>query len=408
MNYKNDTILNSAFILFVLFLVAACSNPESESNASLPVEKVQNAIKEETYTYEGRPLRVGVIGLVHTHVHWILGRENVGDIEIVGIVEPNRELAKRYGEQHGYPMDLVYNTIEEMVEATKPEAVTAFNTIFDHLEVVEYCAPRGIHVMVEKPLAVNLEHAEKMIVLAKKYNIHLLTNYETSWYGSNLEAYNIIHKEKKIGDIRRIVFHTGHQGPMEIGVNEEFLEWLIDPRLNGGGALTDFGCYGANLATWLMKGASPQTVSCITQQIKPDLYPEVEDEATIILTYPKTQVIIQASWNWSHSRKEMEVYGTTGYVICKNGQDMKLMENESDGAKLLKANPLPKGIHDPFAYLVKVIREKHVIEPFSPSSIENNEMVMQILEVAKHSAETGRTVVWNDYFSHVNPPKTKN
>ena len=193
---------------------------------------------------------------MHTHVHWILGREKVGDIEIVGIVEPNRDLAERYSKQHGYSMDIVYETIEEMVEAQKPEAVTAFNTIYDHLEVVEYCAPRGVHVMVEKPLAVSWDHAQKMAVLAREHNIHLLTNYETSWYGSNFEAYKIIHEEQKIGPIRRLIFYTGHPGPIEIGCNEEFLEWLTDPVLNGGGSLTDFGCYGANLTNWLMKGTS--------------------------------------------------------------------------------------------------------------------------------------------------------
>ncbi len=355
-------------------------------------------LASNSYRQPSKPLRVGVIGLVHTHVHWILGREERGDIEIVGIVEPNRDLAQRYADQHGYSMDIVYNTIEEMVEATQPEAVTAFNRIYDHLEVVEYCAPRGIHVMVEKPLAVSWEHAQKMMALAKKHNIHLLTNYETTWYGSNYQAYQLIHKEKKIGDIRRIVFQTGHPGPAEIGVNEEFLEWLTDPVLNGGGALTDFGCYGANIATWLMQGATPTTVSCITQQIKPDLYPKVEDEATIVLTYPKAQVIIQASWNWSHNRKDMTVYGKTGYVTCHNGTDMEMMESEKDGPKSLKAGPLAEGKDDPFAYLAQVVKNNEAVPPFGLSSLENNMVVMQILEVAKQAAETGKTVKWEEFF----------
>ena len=55
-----------------------------------------------------KPLKIGVAGLTHTHVHWILGRGDIGDIEIVGIAEPNRELAQRYADQHGFSMDLVY------------------------------------------------------------------------------------------------------------------------------------------------------------------------------------------------------------------------------------------------------------------------------------------------------------
>ena len=56
---------------------------------------------------------------------------------------------------------MVYDDLQTMVEKTKPEGVVAFNSIYDHLKTVEVCAPRGIHVMVEKPLAVSGEHAER-------------------------------------------------------------------------------------------------------------------------------------------------------------------------------------------------------------------------------------------------------
>ncbi|WP_020537575.1 Gfo/Idh/MocA family protein [Lewinella cohaerens] len=368
------------FLLTQFSIMAQTTNPVSEPLRSEP------------------PLRVGVIGLVHTHVHWILGREDQGDIEIVGIVEPNRQLAEQYSLQHGYSMDLVYSTIEEMVAAQKPQAVTAFNTIYDHLSVVKYCAPRGIHVMVEKPLAVSWEHAQQMAALAQKHNIHLLTNYETSWYGSNEEAYDLYHEQQAIGDLRHLNFYTGHPGPIEIGCNPEFVEWLIDPVLNGGGALTDFGCYGANLTTWLTQGEVPLTVTCITQKIKPDLYPKVEDEATIIITYPTTQVVIQASWNWSHNRKEMEVYGTHGYIFCKNGTDMIVMKEEAKGPQPHLAEPLSPGLHDPFAYLSQVIQYGYTVNPWDVSALTNNLRVMQILEAAKVSAQTGKTVNWKGFF----------
>lgn len=360
-----------------------------------------NQVSESAKSAPTKSLKVGVIGLVHTHVHWILGREKRGDIEIVGIVEPNKDLASQYARQHGYSMDIVYDTMEEMIDHAKPEAVTAFNTIYGHLEVVEYCAPKGIHVMVEKPLAVNWEHARKMIELAKKHKIHLLTNYETSWYASNYAAYDSIFNSGKIGDIRKIVFRTGHQGPIEIGCNPEFLEWLTDPVLNGGGALTDFGCYGANLTTWLMQGANPISVSCTVQQIKPHMYPKVEDEATIVLTYPNSQVIIQASWNWPYNIKDMKIYGNEGYIFCPNSFDMEVLEKGNKESVEIKAAPLPKRVNDPFALFQQVIQEDFSLPPFSPSSIENNILVMQILEAAKISAKTGSTVLWDDFLETI-------
>jgi predicted dehydrogenase len=337
------------------------------------------------------PVKVGVAGLTHTHVHWILGREKKGDIEIVGIAEPNRELAQRFAKQHGFSMNLVYNTLEEMLDKTKPQAVTAFNTIYGHLDVVKTCAPRGVHVMVEKPLAVSNDHARQMEALAKKHKIHLLTNYETTWYGSNHKAYEMIVKDKAIGDIRKVVVHDGHQGPKEIGVNQEFLDWLTDPVQNGGGALIDFGCYGANLITWLMKGQRPLSVTAVTQQIKPDIYPKVDDEATILLTYPQAQGVIQASWNWPYSRKDMEVYGQTGSVHALDRSNMRIRLKEKEAETPTKAPELPAPYTDPFAYLAAVVRGE-IKSVDDLSSLKNNMIVVEILDAARSSAREGKTI----------------
>jgi predicted dehydrogenase len=349
-------------------------------------------------TTKQKPVRVVVVGLVHDHVGWILGYKNKNDIEVVGIAEPNQSLAEKYSKRYGYNMSIVYNTMEEAIEKTKPVAVLAFNNIYEHLKVVEYCAPRGIHVMVEKPLAVSNEHATKMLALAKKYNIQLLTNYETTWYGSNAKAYQLIKDEKLIGDIRKIVFHTGHRGPVEIGCSPEFLQWLTDPVLNGGGALTDFGCYGADLATWFMNGEIPLTVTAVTQQIKPEVYPKVEDEATIILTYKKAQVIIQASWNWPYGRKDMYVYGKTGFVFCKDGTNMQVKEDEKKEPQTLTASALSNDRNDPFVYFANVIRGNIKMNSYDLSSAETNDIVVKILDAARQSAKTSKTISWNEYY----------
>ena len=375
--------MRTLFYSFLVLALVCCQPPVSAQQAA-----------------RHKPIRIGVVGLVHAHVHWILGRQPADDIEIVGIAEPNRALAEAFSKQHGYSMGLVYGTMEEMIAKTKPDAVVAFNSIFDHLRTVEYCAPRGIHVMVEKPLAVSYEHAKKMLELAAKNNIQLLVNYETSWYGSNKKAYELVNEEKQIGELRKIVFHTGHQGPIEIGCNKEFLDFLTDPVLNGGGALMDFGCYGANLATWLMKGEEPISVTAITQQIKPDLYPKVEDEATILLTYPKTQVIIEASWNWPFGRKDMEVYGKDGFVFCIDNDDMTILRKGEKERTTMLASPMPVGSHDPFAYFANVINGDIKMDRYSPSAPANNEIVMKILQAAKESAKEGKTILWKERFKN--------
>ena len=341
-----------------------------------------------------KPLGIGVVGLTHSHVHWILGREDSEDIEIVGIVEPNLDLAQRYSKQHGYPMSIVYNSLEEMLDATQPEAVTAFGTIYDHLGIVETCAPKGIHVMVEKPLAVSMDHARKMEALAKEHNIHLLTNYETTWYPSNHKAYDMLNNGT-IGELRKVIISDGHKGPKKIGVNSEFLEWLTDPFYNGGGAIMDFGCYGVNLMTWLQNGKRPNTVTAVTQQLQPENNPKVDDEAIIILTYEDVNATIQASWNWPIGRKDMEIYGLNGVIYADNRNNLRVRIAEGyDGyheeSYQLKEREAP--LNDPFALFAAVIRKEIILKPFEPSTIENNIIVVEILEAARKSAKAKKTI----------------
>jgi predicted dehydrogenase len=335
------------------------------------------------------PLRLGIAGLSHSHVHGILGRGG-SDVRIVGIAEPNRELAVRYAGRYGIDDGILFASLEEMLESAKPEAVAAFGPTDEHRAVVEACAPRGVHVMVEKPLAFDRGEALAMQALAEQHGVHLLTNLETTWYPS-VHAARALVLEGAIGEIRKVVVHDGHRGPKEIGVEPEFLAWLTDPVRNGGGALTDFGCYGANLVTWLLQGEEPLAVTAVVQQSKPAVYPRVDDEATIVLTYPRAQAILQASWNWPLNRKDMEVYGERGYVLVPDRGTVRLRRDEGSVEEEREPEARPSPLGDPFSYLAAVVRGLRV-EPTDLSALANNVTVARILDAARESARTGRTV----------------
>jgi predicted dehydrogenase len=335
---------------------------------------------------------MAIAGMSHGHVNWILRTLQRDNLEIVGFWEPNRALAERYAAQYNFSLDLVYADLDALLDATKPEAVCAFGSIYEHLQVVEACAPRRIHVMVEKPLAVNLDHAETMATLARANGIHLLTNFETTWYASTYEAYRLAVTENSLGPIRKVVVHDGHFGPQEIGCNAEFLAWLTDPVLNGGGAVIDFGCYGANLMTWLMGGVEPLTVTAVLQTLKPAIYPNVDDEATIILTYPGAQGIIQGSWNWPVGRKDMEIYGADGYLVAVDALTMRLRKRGEASETTRTLPPAPEQIRDPFNYLAAVVRGTETVTPGNLWSLENALSTVRILDAARRSAQEGRTV----------------
>ena len=345
----------------------------------------------QSFAQDEKKIKIGIAGLVHGHVHGILKQVQQGQINLVGVAEANQALAEKYAERYGYSMDIVYPTIGEMLNATQPDAVTAFTTTKDHLPVVEACAPAGVHVMVEKPLAVNMTDARKIAQLSEKHEIHVMTNYETTWYQSNHHAYEVLHEQQSIGEVRKVVVRDGHEGPREINVGPEFLNWLTNPEENGAGALMDFGCYGANLITWLMQGKRPLSVTAVVQQIKPEIYPKVDDEATIIVTYPEAQGIIQASWNWPTSRKDMSVYGKTGYIHALNATDMKVKSEGSD-EKEIQTKGRSEPYYDPFAFFTAVVNREIQVQSTDLSSLENNLIVMEILDAAKLSASSGSTI----------------
>jgi predicted dehydrogenase len=339
-------------------------------------------------------VRVVVAGTSHGHAAWILDKAKSDEMEIVGIYEPDKKLAEKNALKYHLDPALFFNDLDKVLELKKPEAVLAFGSIKEHLFVVQVAAPKGIHIMVEKPLAVNLNDAEQMKSIAVKNKVLLLTNFETSWYPSTYETFRLIKDSNYVGQIRKVVFHHGHQGPKEIGVGNEFFNWLTDPIKNGGGAIVDFGCYGANLITYLMNGQLPISVTAVTNQFKPGIYPHVDDDATIILNYPKTQAIIQASWNWTFSRKDMEVYGDSAYIVAVNANKMRLRNKES--LPEYEKWVTEKDIHvytNPFSYLHAVLRGKERVEPFGLYSLENNLIVDKILDAAKISATTGKTVM---------------
>ncbi len=369
--FRNKVFLIVALLIQVCFTVNGQIIGESDKN---------------------RPLRLGIIGLVHDHVHGVFQNFQNPDVEIVGIAEPDTALVTRYIKQFHIDRKIIYSSTEELITKARPEAVSVFTPISDHIKIVRICAPLGIHVMVEKPLAINYEQAKEMKDLAEKWSIEIITNYETTWYPVTKESYVKINHDGLIGEIRKIVIHDGHKGPIEIGCSKDFTDWLTDPVFNGGGAITDFGCYGSDLITYLMNGERPLSVTAVTQQIKPQLYPKVDDEATIIITYPKAQGIIQASWNWPFNRKDMEIYGETGYIITIDNVHMKIKTSELSPEELQTIDPDKAIAGNPFSFFASVVRGEIKLTPNDPSSLSLNLTAIEILDAAMRSSKEGNTI----------------
>lgn len=357
----------------------------------LPIALLFGAANSSSAQPQQVRLRVAIVGLEHGHVEGFLrALPKHQEVELVGIADADSALLSKYEKRFSLPETLLFKSEANMIETRRPQAVLVYTSIGEHRHAIEIAAQYGVSVMVEKPLTISLEDALAIRRTADHYHVQVLVNYETTWYTSNRAAYNAL-ADGSLGALRRVVVSDGHEGPKEIGVPPEFLGWLTDPAQNGAGALYDFGCYGVDLMTWLMHGEAPLTVTAVVNHDKPAIYPHVDDDSTIILQYPHTQAVMQGSWNWPFSRKDMEVYGSTGYLITVGPDKVRVRLAHDHDERASTAPPLPDEEKDSLNYLGAVLSGR--IRPKGDlSALDTNIVVMQILDAARESARTGQTV----------------
>lgn len=143
--------------------------------------------------------------------------------------------------------------------------------------------------------------------------------------------------------------------------------------------------------TWLMDGEAPLSVAAVTKQLQPGQYPKVDDEAEIILNYKNAIAIVEASWNWPFAVKQMDVYGRTGYAKSIDPEKIEVRKANQPEGLVAKSSVLAAPYDDPIHYLAAVINGE-IQEGDSLSSLKNNLIGSEILDAARQSAQTGKTV----------------
>jgi predicted dehydrogenase len=93
----------------------------------------------------------------------------------------------------------------------------------------------------------------------------------------------------------------------------------------------------------------------------------------------------------------MEVYGDSGYIITRDNTNMIVRNKQNEPAQAVQvtSNNIPV-YQDPIAYFADVIRGKITVPKNGLYSLENNVIVVRILDAARQSAKTGKTVMLNN------------
>ncbi len=328
--------------------------------------------------------RLAIVGLVHSHVWGHLAHmAELKDASLVGIAEPNSELVAEARKRA--PNAEYFDDYKKMIEARKPHIVWAFVENNRHLEIVEYCAPRKIHVIFEKPLASTYADARKIRDLAHKNGVQVMTNYQMAWWPANYVAKAEADKGT-LGEVWRLHGVVGHGGPGSEGVtNKYFFAWLTDPVQNGAGALVDFGCYNALWSLWYL--GRPESVYATVDHLQPQRFPKVEDSAALVLTYKNGVGIFEGSWDLPRSFQDLEVFGRSGslYMTQRKVELRKGRESSE-----LPLTPLAEDRAEPVTYLIGRLRAGQPVDGLV--ALDINLGVNEIIDAAKESIKTGRAV----------------
>jgi predicted dehydrogenase len=356
--------------LIVILLLFVVANPGGATEATV-----------------AEPLRVLLAGLAHGHARGFLRQAEPEVVTLAGVWERDDTVWDKYRTNPTLEGVVRFTNLDEALRLSGAEAVWAFSDTRDHLAIVQAAAPRKLSVIVEKPLAVSWEAAIEMADLAERHGTLVLTNYETSWYPVFADVHRMLGTDGPLGPLRQIYAQAGHEGPVKIGVGPEFLAWLRDPARAGGGALFDFGCYGANLATWWLGNRAPEVVSAHTSRFDAVNYPECDDHAVIQLVYPDLHVTVVGSWHWPYSRKDVALYGERGALVTTNDRSYTL--------RIGRARAVQRDAGEerrvPLSWFAATVRAGR--DPTDdPSSLANNLIVMRILEAARRSASEGRAI----------------
>ena len=268
-------------------------------------------------------LRVGVLGLSHDHV-WSNVQTLVErhDVELAGAAEPREELRRKFLAE--FEIDAISDH-EALLDKHDLDAVYVFSSNAEGASLAIAAAERGLHVLIEKPMAASLAQADAMLAAARRNHVRLMINWPFAWWPQLQHALRIA-DEGAVGDLWQVKYRAAHAGPQELGCSPAFCDWLFDPQLNGGGALMDYCCYGAVLARVLM--GVPNRVTALTGRFcKENII--VEDNALLAMTYPRGMATAEGSWT--------QIGKLTSYTTALYGSAGTLLVEPRAGGRLFLA-----------------------------------------------------------------------
>jgi predicted dehydrogenase len=362
--------------------------------------------EERVTTKAQGPWRIAVIGFSHMHagdqIRQVLEHPAA---ELVGMWDERRSLVETVAADFRLDHRLIFDELDHLLERGRPDIAVICSTTAEHVDLVRRIAPRGVHLMLEKPFATSLEASDAMIKEAHAAGVALTVNWPLAWYPSHRTARRLI-GSRAIGAVTEVHYYDGNRGPLHHTHDKVAVGGADDPaaktdtwwysRQSGGGSLLDYLGYGATLATWFRDGELPKSIQAAAH-VPPGL--EVDEQSVVVARYLSGLSVLQTRWGtfsdpWviqPYPRCGFVVVGTAGTILSEDyAPEVQLQTKAEPRPRAVPVDDLPDAERGGLAFLIDRLQTGAPID--GPSSWELSRKGQQIVDAAVLSIASGEAV----------------
>jgi predicted dehydrogenase len=304
------------------------------------------------------------------------------DVELVAVVEKYTEraeaLAKKFKIYHQY------ETIEQMLDAGGVDALVIGTPNYLHAPQTIAAINAGVHVMVEKPMAMNADEAYQMLEVSRNSDAILMVAHcwrfdpEILW----------LREQTRSGRLGKVIRTKGYGVHTLWGPSG----WFTEQKYAGGGALADMGIHALDTARFLLGDPQPESVYARIGTYYTNY--DVDDTGVLIVNWDGGEVsYIESGWWQPHtdgSEAATQLYGTKafGQIFPTYVEEQSIKDDP--GFSFPRIEHCPQDLYDDqMAYFIHCIRHHHAPCPGAQEGLIN----MKIIDAAYESARTGKVIL---------------
>jgi predicted dehydrogenase len=310
--------------------------------------------------------------------------KNLG-LELTAVVNHRPGSMAEFGERFGISRQ--YEELDLLLKDGGVDALVVATPNYLHAPQTIAALESGVHVMVEKPMAMNAREAEKMMDASVKSGATLMVAHcwrfdpDVLWLKAQSKKLGKIIRTKGIG----VHAHWGPSG------------WFTQKKFAGGGALADMGIHALDTARFLLGDPQPVSVYARIDTHYTDF--DVDDTGVIIIEWDNDATsYIESGWWQPHAdgpEAATQLYGTQGFGQLFPTR-VEIGNRKEEGTEVIESGfEFPRKEHcpqsmydDQMKYFVECIEKKQTPIPGGLEGLVN----MKVVDAAYRSSKTGKAV----------------